>query len=34
MCSCDFEAVGIIVLYDLQMKPFKQNLHMEFILYD
>ena len=26
--------MGIIVLYDLQMKPFKQNLHMELILYD
>ena len=34
MCSYNFEAVGIIVLYELQMKLFKQNLHMEFILYD
>ena len=34
MCSCDFEAVGIIVLYDLQMKLFEQNLHVELILYD
>ena len=34
MCCCNFEALGIIVLYDLQIKPFKQNLRMELILYD
>ena len=32
--SCNFKAGGIIVLYDLQMKLFEQNLHMELILYD
>ena len=34
MCSYNFEAVGIIVLYELQMKLFKQNLRRELILYD